>query len=91
MEIKIKNNTYKVKTKTKLRDWLQFEKLSKKISDGTINTKELAEFISMLLEPIEEKEKLTTEDYLDITDEDLFNIVKEYAESKKKLTANIAG
>jgi len=91
MEIKIKNNTYKVKTKTKLRDWLQFEKLSKKISEGTINTKELAEFISMLLEPIEEKEKLTTEDYLDITDEDLFNIVKEYAESKKKLTANIAG
>lgn len=91
MEIKIKNNTYKVKTKTKLRDWLQFEKLSKKISEGTINTKELAEFIAMLLEPIEEKEKLTTEDYLDITDEDLFNIVKEYAESKKKLTANIAG
>ncbi len=45
----------------------------------------------MLLEPIEEKEKLTTEDYLDITDEDLFTIVKEYAESKKKLTANIAG
>ncbi len=91
MEITIKNNRYKVKTKTKLRDWLQFEKLSKKISEGTINTKELAEFIAMLLEPIEEKEKLTTEDYLDITDEDLFNIVKEYAESKKKLTANIAG
>ena len=81
----------KVKTKTKLRDWLQFEKLSKKISEGTINAKELAEFIAMLLEPIEEKEKLTTEDYLDITDEDLFNIVREYAESKKKLTANIAG
>jgi len=91
MEITIKNNRYKVKTKTKLRDWLQFEKLSKKISEGTINTNELAEFISMLLEPIEEKEKLTTEDYLDITDEDLFIIVKEYAESKKKLTANIAG
>lgn len=91
MEITIKNNRYKVKTKTKLRDWLQFEKLSKKISEGTINKNELAEFIAMLLEPIEEKEKLTTEDYLDITDEDLFNIVKEYAESKKKLTANIAG